>query len=239
MGDGNIAQRAVLAVLTALSAVVIPATMPALGRTASSLVMVVPMMFFAVLGAYSFHHAVDVIIEQPAQAAHVATLAPLQARLDVSEKRLATTQAKLDAYPSLQLDPTMPKGRVEAQRQAWKDGLDPLDKAVNAAKSDRNADSDKLEAAKNAYTPLAAQEIIWIAGLVADLSLALGFFGLERTAHTIALKAKRERAEARNRTLRALERVEIAKHRAKQKRAAAKKPAPAPVAKTPTLTLVK
>src|SRR5690242_14038988 len=72
----------VWASFAALSAIVVPAALELLGRSAWSLLGLAPAAIFGAVNAYSFHHAYDVLISEPARAAYVAeVISPLDQRL--------------------------------------------------------------------------------------------------------------------------------------------------------------
>ena len=86
MADGEWYYRLLMGFLSAASAVVIPLTIPALGRSALSFVLLLPMVFFGGVGAYSFHHAVETLVERLLMVALAELVGP-----DLPQKDLMGT----------------------------------------------------------------------------------------------------------------------------------------------------
>jgi hypothetical protein len=194
LSDGNVWQRAVLGTLTACSAGVIPFTVVALGRSAASTLLVLPILVFGAINAYSFHHTVEVLVEAPRKAAHMAEG---DADYATAKAASAAAKARLEALAPLALDPTMPKGRVEAQKAAWEAQQRPLVEAVAQARTDEATAKAARDAARGTYKPLAPDWLVWALAVAVDFAIAVGIWGLEATRNTLArrLAAARIKAE--------------------------------------------
>jgi hypothetical protein len=197
MSDGEWYFRLLMGFLSAASAVVIPLTIPALGRSALSYVLLLPMAFFGGVGAYSFHHAVETLVEHPRIEAHVASLADLKQVWTTAQTREADAVAKLAAYPTLALDPLMPAGRVRAQQAAWEGSRKPLAEMVQTTTAATAKAKAEYDAKVSGYTPMLHGNVVWFMGVLMDLSLAMGFIGLEDAHRRQQRKLAEERAAAR------------------------------------------
>ncbi len=172
----------VLASLTALSALVVPATIEIVGKSRASALLLAPAIVFGALNAYSFHNAVGALIEAPRQAEHMAA----------ADQRLATAQGKLDAFPAMVM-PVCPRAcpnTIRATTEAWEKQRAPLAAALETAKADHTA-------AEAAYKPLAPDLIVWIVAGLVDLSLALGLAGIALVRSDLEAKRKAERLALR------------------------------------------
>ena len=198
LSDANIWQKLVIGSLTAVSAAVIPFTIIALGRAYVSSVIVVTASVFAMITAYSFHHGVEVLVEAPRKAVHMSPqrLVELDDLYNDAADRVRQKQEDLDDFipdplPGCVCPQTI--GAVErvnqARRAILEDALTSAKADRDALKAERFALWDKLEAS---YKPLAPDWVVWLAGCLIDLGIALGIFGLEATRHAIARQIARK-----------------------------------------------
>lgn len=173
----------VLAGLTGLSAAVVPVSSEIVGRSFWSILLVPAAIVFGGINAYSFHHAVDALIEQPRREAHHReVLAPLEAKLETASVALAAHK------PPIFPDSMGPKN-IAARMQAWEAAREPRQEAVNAAQG-------AIQAAP-AYTPFAPDLVIWSVAIAIDLSLAFGLAGVALTTASIQRRIDRERPAAK------------------------------------------
>jgi hypothetical protein len=192
----------ILATFTALSAAVIPACCELLGKSRASLLLIPAAVVFGAINAYSFHHAVEVLIEEPRREAHhTAVVAPLEATL-------ATATAAVAAHTAPVFPESMGPRNIAARVQAWEASHAPLLAAEAAAAA-------ALKAAPK-YAPLIQDAIVWAVAIAIDLSIALALAGVALTGAAI-----RKRAEAKAEATKALK----AKARKPKARKAKAKPA--------------
>jgi len=228
--------RLALAFGAGATALVIPFTVIALGRSWAS-VGVIPVLLVAMaMQAVSFHNFVGVAIEAPHRAAFDAGLLPLKAEVTRTTERLETAQAALDAFPALVLPDCLCPKTTAAKTASWEAQRAPLALAVDTAKADRQNARDALATASEAYRPLAPDWAVWLVGGLLDISIALAIWSLETTARRVrkeheaqlAAEAKAEAKRDERRQQRAREfRAKQREAREKAKAAAAKKAAKA------------
>lgn len=172
----------VLAGLTGLSAAVVPVSSEIVGRSFWSILLVPAAIVFGGINAYSFHHAVDALIEQPRREDHHReVLAPLEAKLETASVALAAHK------PPIFPDSMGPKN-IAARMQAWEAAHKPLQEAKSAAQG-------AIQAAP-AHTPFAPDMVIWSVAIAIDLSLAFGLAGIALTTASIQKRIDREKAKA-------------------------------------------
>lgn len=154
----------VLATLTALSALVVPVTCELIGRSWRSLLFVPAALVFGGINAYSFHHAVEALIEAPRIEAHDAEhIAPLRVLV-------ASAQAAVDAHLAPVFPDTMGPKNIAARMEGWRAVDAPLQ--ANLAKAEGN-----LETAP-AYEALVSNVAVWTVAVMIDLSIALTLMGV-------------------------------------------------------------
>lgn len=172
----------ILAVFCGLSAVVVPASLENVGRSWLGVVLVLPAIVFGAINAYSFHNAVDVLVEQPHvetyKADHASTVAAYE------QARQAVLDHKLPAFPADMIAP-----RVRDNTKAW----EVAHAALVAAEASTKAAVDAIPAYQPTIDPIA---LIVVSGLL-DLSLSVGLAGLSLIRHSIERKQKKERDEDR------------------------------------------
>lgn len=186
LGPGDLAARAVYAALAFAAAFVVPVGAGQLGRTYASALMIPVMLLGAGWTAYSVEHANKVLVEAPLEAAHNAKQAEAVARLSGAKGNLAAAQAAVVAYAPLALDPSMPKGRVEAQERTWNTARAALVANVTAAEQAvETAQADVVP-----YAPAVPWWMVLAFGAAIDAALALAIFSLESTARSNRQKAE-------------------------------------------------
>lgn len=171
-----------LAVGAGLSAIVVPTSLELVGRGWSGLLMLAPALVFGAINAGSFHHAVEVLVEAPREAAHKAEFAETVTAYDAARKAVL-------AHAPLMLTPDMPKGRVEMQQASW----DKAHAALIAAEASAKASVETIPA----YAPMIDKTALLIVSALLDLSLAIGLAGvsLVRAANERKLKKERDKAK--------------------------------------------
>ena len=213
--------RLALAFGAGATALVIPFTVIALGRSFASLGVIPVLLVAMAMQAVSFHNFVGVAIEAPHKAAFDAGLLPLKAEVTRTTERLDAAQAALDAVEA----PALPErcrqvacpNTIEANAKAYALALAPKQAAVETAKADRQNARDALATAEAAYRPLAPDWAVWLVGGLLDLSIALAIWSLEATARRL-----RKEHEAKLETLQRTAREERARQRALREKAKAK-----------------
>ena len=189
--------RLALAFGAGATALVIPFTVIALGRSWAS-AGVIPVLGLAMLmQAVSFHNFVSVVIEAPHKAAFEKGLQPLQAEVTRTTGLADKAQAALDNFPALVLPDCLCPKTTEAKAAAWKAQRDPL--AAEQAKTAANREKaiTALAEARKAYQPMIPETVLWIIGGLLDGSIALAIWSLEATARRVRKDHEREaKAEA-------------------------------------------
>lgn len=169
-----------LAVMTALSALVVPTTIEIVGRAFWSFLILPAAIVFGLVNAYSFHNAVDALIEAPRRAVYQAEIVAPKAQA------LAAAQAAVVSHTAPIFPDTMGPKNIAARMEAWSKVHQPLIDAEARAKADLDA--------VPAYVAVAPNETVWtIAGLI-DLSLALALAGISLVRVRINAKIKAEKA---------------------------------------------
>ena len=234
--------RIVLGFAAGATALVIPFTVIALGRSWSSIGVIPVLVICMAVQAVSFHNFVGTIIEAPHKASFDKGLEPLQAEVSRTTDRLNVAQAAVDAFPALILPDCLCPKTTAAKTASWEAQRAPLALAVDTAKADRQNARDALATASEAHRPLAPDWAVWLVGGLLDLSIALAIWSLEATArrvrkdHEREAKAEAVKLERKAEKLKAI-RAERLEARRKAKAAAAKKAAKAkpPLGFTPYL----
>ena len=224
--------RIVLGFAAGATALVIPFTVIALGRSFASFGVIPVLVICMAVQAVSFHNFVGTIIEAPHKASFDAGLEPLQLEVGRTTERLNVAQAAVDAFPALILPDCLCPKTTAAKTASWEAQRAPLSAAVETAKADRQNARDALATASEAYKPLAPEEAVWLVGGLLDLSIALAIWSLEATARRVRkdyereAKAEAARLERKAEKLKAARAEKLAAQR-KAKEAAAKKAAKA------------
>lgn len=228
----------VLAALTGLSAAVVPVSCEIIGRSLSSVLLIPAALVFGGINAYSFHHAVDALIEAPrVEVFNASVLDPLKADL-------MTANAAVTAHAVPTIPETMGPRNIAARMDAFDRVHAPLMAAAQAAQ----ARMDNLPP----LAPLAPSELIWLIAAMIDLSLAAGLTGIglvrasaqrKIDAELLALVLAKRQARRERQQAAALEAERLAKRARRTKRAVPtnKGPnpeSPAPVARPPMLRVV-
>lgn len=169
-GD-NLAAKVLLGAAAGLSACVIPATVHHVGRGWASGLLVLAVLPFGFIAAYSTHHANEVLIEAPRKAAYVAEADAL-ARTWAG--RVEVAQAALDALKPLQLAPDMPKGRVTEQRAAWNETRAILKAARDEAQAGHAAAVAARDERAATYQPMAPDLAVWLVAGSIDAAICIG-----------------------------------------------------------------
>jgi len=186
LGPGDLIARSAYAALAFAAAFVVPVGAGQLGRSWASSLMLPIMLLGACWTAYSIEHANKVLVEAPLEAAHDAAQAEALARLSAAKGNLADAQAAVVAYAPLVLDPSMPKGRVEAQERTWNTGRAAVVANVTAAEQA----VETAQADVEPYVPSVPWWAVLAFGAAIDAFLALAIFSLESTA-----RGNRQKAE--------------------------------------------
>lgn len=195
LSDGNVWQRAVIGSLTAASAGVIPATVIVVGRSWASALALPALVVFAAINAYSFHHAVDVLVETPRKVAYVREdVAEAEADYQSAKIREANALAALTAYPALVIPATMGPRNTAARLEVWETGKAALQVAHDAADADAEAARAARDAKLAAYTPLVPDWLVWALGLAIDFAIAAGIWSLEATRRSVARRLEKAAA---------------------------------------------
>lgn len=224
--------RLALAFGAGATALVIPFTVIALGRSFASLGVIPVLLVAMAMQAVSFHNFVSVVIEAPHKDAFDAGLQPLRDEVTRTTGRLDAAQAALDAVEA----PALPErcrqvacpNTIEANAKAYALALAPKQAAVDTAKADRAGALKALSDAEAAYRPLAPDWAVWLVGGLLDLSIALAIWSLEATArrlrkeHEAKLAAEAKAEAKREERRRQLVREERAEQRALREKAKAK-----------------
>jgi hypothetical protein len=224
--------RFALAFGAGATALVIPFTVIALGRSWASAGVIPVLAVCMLMQAVSFHNFVGVVIEAPHKAAFEAGLEPLKLEVGRTTDRLEKAQAALDAFPALVLPDCLCPKTTAAKTASWEAQRAPLALAVDTAKADRQNARNALATASEAYRPMAPDWAVWLVGGLLDLSIALAIWSLEATARRIRKEHEREakaeavKLERKAEKLKAI-RAERLEARRKAKEAAAKKAAKA------------
>lgn len=224
--------RIVLGFAAGATALVIPFTVIALGRSFASFGVIPVLVICMAVQAVSFHNFVGTIIEAPHKANFDAGLEPLKLEVGRTTERLNVAQAAVDAFPALILPDCLCPKTTAAKTASWEAQRAPLSAAVETAKADRQNARDALATASEAYRPMAPEEAVWLVGGLLDLSIALAIWSLEATARRVRKDYEREakaeavKLERRAEKLKAIRAERLAAQR-KAKEAAAKKAAKA------------
>lgn len=169
-----------LGVMTALSALVVPTCVEIVGRGLWSFLLLPAAGVFALINAYSFHNAVDSLVEAPRRAAHHAEFVAGPAKA-YAEARTAVLNHAPPVFPADMITP-----RRKAETEAWQLVQTALERAQALAKAD-------LDAAP-AYTPMASGEVVWGVALAIDAALALALGGIALVRGAIARRLTAEKA---------------------------------------------
>lgn len=173
----------VLAGLTGLSAAVVPVSCEIVGRSFWSILLVPAALVFGGINAYSFHHAVDALIEEPRREAHRLTV------IEPLEQKLAQASKAVAAHLPPVFPDTMGPKNIAARMEAWNMAHRPLlDAEVSA--------SDALKGAP-AHIPFAPDTLVWGVAVAIDLSLAFGLAGIALTTGSIQRRIDRDRAKVK------------------------------------------
>lgn len=175
-------ETAAPALMTALSALIVPLCIEIVGKSKASALVIMPVAVFAAINAYSFHHAVEVRVEAPRIAAHEAKFAPVT--VAYAAARQAVLDHKLPAFPADMIAP-----RVRDNTKAWQVAHD----ALIATKDALKAEVDAIPA----YAPMVPDLFVIIIAACINLSLALGLGGIALVRASIERKLQAERAKAR------------------------------------------
>jgi len=189
--------RIVLGFAAGATALVIPFTVIALGRSWSSIGVIPVLVICMAVQAVSFHNFVGTIIEAPHKASFDKGLEPLQAEVSRTTDRLNVAQAAVDAFPALILPDCLCPKTTAAKTASWEAQRAPLALAVDTAKADRQNARDALATASEAYRPLAPDWAVWLVGGLLDLSIALAIWSLETTARRLRKEHEAKLAEER------------------------------------------
>jgi len=210
--DANDANRYVMSALAGASALVIPFTIGALGRSAASFALLLPNALALLMSAYSTHNAVEVLVEHPRYEAHVASLEVLTSDLASAKAARAALQAPLYVAPACQSFCTNPIKAAQATWQAQRDAYNADVKTADAAVAAVQA---RYDTAMASYAPLISGTLVAIIGGLLDLGVAVGIWALEATSRRIE-RANRADAEQRQ--------AERQREKAKRQKQLAKKP---------------
>jgi hypothetical protein len=185
----NLAAQVLLGAAAGLSACVIPATVHYVGRGWVSGLLALAVLPFGFIAAYSTHHANEVLLERPNRAVWTAEA---DQAVRTWAQRVEVAQAKLDGLQPLALDPTMPKGRVEAQAAAWKAQQAPLAQAVADARAGHAAAVVARDERAAAYVPMASDLAVWLVAGSIDLAIAIGIAVLSAIVRRKPAEPKRK-----------------------------------------------
>ena len=167
----NLAAQILLGAAAGLSACVIPATVHNVGRGWASGLLLIAVLPFGFIAAYSTHHANEALIEGPNRARY---LAEAEATVRTWGDRVEKAQARLDAHAPLALEPGMPAARVRDQRAAWNEARDILKADRDEAMAGHAAAVAARDQRAAAYEPMAPDLVVWwVAGSI-DAAIALG-----------------------------------------------------------------
>lgn len=173
----------VLAGLTGLSAAVVPVSCEIVGRSFWSILLMPAAIVFGGINAYSFHHAVDALIEEPRREAHHReVIAPL-------ELKLASASDALAAHKPPMFPDTMGPKNIAARMHAWEVAHKPLLEAEATARA--------AVLAAPAPVAFAPDMIVWSVAIAIDTSLAFGLAGIALTTGSIQKRIDTQRAKAR------------------------------------------
>jgi MFS family permease len=182
MGDHLDPASCILMGFTALSAFVGPFAVEIIGRSWWSVLLLPVVLVFGGINAYSFHHGVDALIEQPRRDMFEAkTVAPLRASK-------VTADAAVAAHIAPVFPETMGPKNVTVRMQAWSLAHAPLVAAATKAQDDLN---------KAVYAPLVDDKLVWRISLTIDISLALGLAGIALVRGSLLARHRKEQAVAK------------------------------------------
>lgn len=228
--------RFALAFGAGVTALVIPFTVIALGRSWASAGVIPVLLVAMAMQAVSFHNFVSVVIEAPHRDAFEKGLEPLQVEVTRTTGLADKAQASVDQFPALVLPDCLCPKTTAAKTASWEAQRNPLVAAQANTKADREKATTALAEAKAAYTPMIPELALWIVGGILDGSIALAIWSLEATARRLRkeheaklaaeAKAEAKREERRQQKARE-ERAAKRAAREKQKAAEAKKAAKA------------
>lgn len=181
------------------TALVIPFTVIALGRSWASAGVLPVLAICMGMQAVSFHNFYNVVIEAPHQRAFDLGLQSLKTEVTRTTDRLDAAQAALDAVEA----PALPErckqvacpNTIEANAKAYALALEPRQKALDTAKADRQNALEALAKAQAAYHPMAPDLAIWIVGGLLDISIALAIWSLETTGRKLRKDVEVQRAK--------------------------------------------
>lgn len=187
--DANIWQKTIIGIMTGLAAFVIPTTVVAVGRSAASIVIVFTACVCAMITAYSFHHAVEILIEEPRR---VVYLKEEQAEVVRSAEALEKARKTAAEYPAAVLPECKCPLTIKSTVEAWEMQRQPVLDAVELAKDEHTEAKAARDARLASYKSIAPDWVVWLAGALVDLAVALGIFGLEATRHAIKRKLDKQ-----------------------------------------------
>jgi hypothetical protein len=202
------------------TALVIPFTVIALGRSYASAAVIPVLLVCMAMQAVSFHNFVGVVIEKPRKAAFDLGLLPLEAEVTRTTRLADQAQAALDQFPALVQPACKCPLTKEANLASWERTRAPMAQTQAATKADRQTAVTALAEARSAYQPMVPELALWIIGGLLDISIAAAIWALETTSrklrkeHEAKVEAK-AKAEAR--------RDEQRKIKAREERAAKRK----------------
>jgi hypothetical protein len=182
-----------LMVFTGLSALVVPLTIEIVGRDRWSVLLLAPAVIFGGINAYSFHHAVEALIETPRREAHyTSAVQPLETILSDARAVTKAASAAVSAHSAPVIPDTMGPKNIAARMDLWERAHKPLTDALALAQAAEVKAEATLKAAP-AYEPLASNELVWVLALALDISLAAGLAGIANTSASIEARARKER----------------------------------------------
>lgn len=214
--DLDLISKVAAMVSAGLTALVIMFTVEALGRSWASALLLPILAICACVQAVTFEQSFRHYVETPHKATFEKGLDPLVKELDRTTKALDAAQVAVDAFVPETVDcsPCRNTRREAAERDALRRA--PLDKALAAAKVDRQAALTKLEDARKGYSAPANHLYVLIAGALLDIAAAFAIWALEMTRLKIRKEheAKREaerakRAKAKGKVAKARPRAPI------------------------------
>lgn len=179
------------------TALVIPFTVIALGRSWASAGVIPVLALCMAMQAVSFHNFYGVVIEAPHKRAFDLGLQSLEAEVTRTTGLVDKAQAAVDAFPALVLPTCLCPNTKRAETAAWEAQRKPLDAALTTTKADRLASTTALAKAQATYQPMAPELAIWIIGGLLDISIALAIWSLEATGRKLRKDAEVHRAKAK------------------------------------------
>lgn len=195
--DMDLVTRVMTSFGAGATALVIPFTVIALGRSWASVGVIPVLALCMAMQAVSFHNFYGVVIEAPHKRAFDLGLQSLSAEVTRTTERLDTAQAAVDVFPALVLPTCLCPNTKKAETAAWEAQRKPLEVAVTTAKAERQTAVTALQQASAKYQPMAPELAIWIVGGLLDISIALAIWSLEATGRKIRKDAEVQRAKAK------------------------------------------